>query len=661
MMSVGAFQWVLHGLHRSWSEGGTVPALEPGSLCRELVFPGGTEEDALPDVAPSRWGVTEDGGVKIDVRFGERKRELEIREKGDPFLPNTPSGPLCHIPSDEGVSISDQEERLGEEANSYMPPVPPLNICIMVVGTRGDVQPFIALGRGLKEYGHRIRIASHSVYRDFVLSSGLEFYPLGGDPKVMIETIVRNRGILTARIGEVAENRRQLRDIVFSTYDACVRPDPDGVKGDFLADAIIANPPSYGHIHCAERLGIPLHMVFTMPWTPTVEFVNPNARISDAVMSKVEYITGLLPKSRAFRWNAYVRKQLNWISFTAVEEIVSIGIKDIIDQFRVEALGLRALPNTAETRRLLDCRNVPFTYCWSPSLVDKPSDWGEHIDVVGFFFLNQTEVLEYEPPAELTRFLESGPPPVYIGFGSMVIEDPSILTRTIVEAMEETGLRAIVSRGWGGLGVDCKVPDCILTVGNVPHDWLFERCCAVVHHGGAGTTAAGLLAGCPTFVVPFFGDQPFWGESCYRAGVGPWPVSIDELDTKKLVAALGYMLFPRVRQRAKDVSISMRMENGVEEAIAAFHRHLPRDAVVQKRKIIWNLVEDGYDMETAPLLPEVLPPRKLGRLYWLWGWLGCPFRRRRKHIKSSSSSKLSCTTSASSSSLLSDEDMCVKQ
>lgn len=371
-------------------------------------------------------------------------------------------------------------------------------------------------------------------------------------------------------------------------------------------------------------------MVFTMPWTPTKKFVNPHARISDTVVSKVEYITGLLPKDRAERWNEYVRERMNWLSFTAVEDIVSIGLKDIIDQFRVEVLCLKPLPNTTQTRHLLDYRRVPFTYCWSPSLVPKPSDWGDKIDVVGFFFLNQMDLQSYQPPKELADFLDRGSPPVYIGFGSMVVANPDALTRTIIEAVKLTGLRAIVSQGWGGLGAADDLPDSIFVIGNCPHDWLFSRCCAVVHHGGAGTTAAGLLAGCPTLVVPFFGDQPFWGESCYRAGVGPEPLPIDQVDTKRLVDALGRLLFPRVRERAKEISEEMKQENGVEGAIEAFHRHLPRDAVVHKRKMIWNLSEQDTEVETSPSLPEVLPPRELSRFYWLWGWLCCHTRGKRK-------------------------------
>ncbi|GMH35759.1 hypothetical protein BSKO_03627 [Bryopsis sp. KO-2023] len=616
MVGFGAVRWAW-ALNPLWSWL-VRPARKRGhdpALSKELLFPEGTDRDTLLDVSPEVCGVTEDGGVEFDILFVEAERLSGV---GDGSTTSSRSSE-----SEDGVPSSPSSP------GSSLPPVPHLDICIMVVGTRGDVQPFIALGRGLKDYGHRVRLASHSVYRDFVLSAGLEFYPLGGDPKVMIELIVKNRSILPQSIGDVQKNREQLKDIVFSTFDACIADDPDGGRA-FQAQAIIANPPCYGHIHCAERLGIPLHMVFTMPWTRTVKFVNPHARISDTVVSKLEYITGLLPKGRAERWNKYVRERMNWFSFIAVEDIVCLGIKDIIDQFRAQKLGLDPLPNSTYTRHLLDYKRVPFTYCWSPSLVPKPCDWGEKIDVVGFFFFNQMDVESYEPPQDLIDFLEKGPPPVYIGFGSMVVANPDALMKTIIEAVEITGLRVIVSRGWGGLGAGDDLPDSIFVVGNCPHDWLFSRCEAVVHHGGAGTTAAGLLAACPTLVVPFFGDQPFWGESCYRAGVGPEPIPIDQLDTKRLVYALGYFSFPRVKSKVKEISEKMKLENGVEGAIEAFHRHLPRDAVIHKRKMLWNLSGRDSEVETSPSLPEVLPPRKLGPLYWLWGWMCCHTRGKRK-------------------------------
>jgi UDP:flavonoid glycosyltransferase YjiC (YdhE family) len=152
--------------------------------------------------------------------------------------------------------------------------------------------------------------------------------------------------------------------------------------------------------------------------------------------------------------------------------------------------------------------HVPHTYTWSEALIPKPNDWGSHIDIVGFFFLDLAS--NYTPPPDLVKFLEQGPPPVYIGFGSIVVENPDGMTQLIFDAVSQAGVRAIVSKGWGGLGGDkLVVPENIYMIGNCPHDWLFLKVSAVVHHGGAGTTAAGLKAGKPTIVVPFFGDQPF--------------------------------------------------------------------------------------------------------------------------------------------------------
>jgi UDP:flavonoid glycosyltransferase YjiC (YdhE family) len=141
-------------------------------------------------------------------------------------------------------------------------------------------------------------------------------------------------------------------------------------------------------------------------------------------------------------------------------------------------------------------------------LIPKPPDWGSYINVAGFFFLSLAT--NYTPPQDLADFLAAGPPPVYIGFGSIVVDDPNAMTKMIFEAIKITGQRALVSKGWGGLGADSiGVPEGVFMLGNCPHDWLFQRVSCVVHHGGAGTNAAGIACGRPTVVVPFFGDQQF--------------------------------------------------------------------------------------------------------------------------------------------------------
>ncbi|CAD7699030.1 unnamed protein product [Ostreobium quekettii] len=505
----------------------------------------------------------------------------------------------------------------------------------MAVGTRGDVQPFIALGRRLQAYGHRVRVASHSVYREFVLASGLEFYPLGGDPKVICEFVVRNRGVLPIKMSDVAENRKQLREIIYSTYGACICPDPQGDGREFMAEALIANPPCYGHIHCAEKLGIPLHMVFTMPWTPTKDFLNPLARITDGMVSRLEHLTQVLPKQSATGWRKFIRDGVSWLSFVAMEDIVFLGMKDIVDQFRKEVLGLNALPNTQDTRHLLCTRQVPFMYCWSPSLIRKPSDWGQHIDVVGFFFLNQARLFQYQPSPELAEFLQAGLPPVYIGFGSMMVGNAKELTKIIFDAVAKAGVRALLSKGWSNLGQGFELPEAIMLLDDCPHDWLFPRCSAVVHHGGAGTTAAGLLAGCPTFITPFFGDQPFWADACHRAGVGPHPVYITDLTTDKLANAFACMSLPKVKQKAKAISERMQQEDGLGSAVESFHKNLPLDAILEKKKMIWNLCGGKVRFEgpdDAPPVVDALSPQAAGMWYWLFGWMCCsPIRRHKRN------------------------------
>ncbi|KAG0454385.1 hypothetical protein HPP92_025689, partial [Vanilla planifolia] len=173
--------------------------------------------------------------------------------------------------------VAETVDEVPLEAND-IPYVPPLQIVILIVGTRGDVQPFVAIGKRLQDYGHRVRLATHANFKDFVLTAGLEFYPLGGDPKVLAEYMVKNKGFLPSSPSEIPIQRKQIKEIIFSLLPACKDPDLDtGIP--FKVDAIIANPPAYGHTHVAEALKVPIHIFFTMPWTPTSEFPHPLSRV----------------------------------------------------------------------------------------------------------------------------------------------------------------------------------------------------------------------------------------------------------------------------------------------------------------------------------------------------------------------------------------------
>jgi UDP:flavonoid glycosyltransferase YjiC (YdhE family) len=221
----------------------------------------------------------------------------------------------------------------------------------------------------------------------------------------------------------------------------------------------------------------------------------------------------------------------------------------------------------------VDIQTTVNQYERSPALIPKPKDWGQQIDISGFYFLNLAS--SYTPDPELAGFLDAGPPPVYIGFGSIVVEDPNAMTKMIFDAVKKTGVRALVSKGWGGLGADeLGIPGNVYMLGNVPHDWLFKRVSCVVHHGGAGTTAAGISMGKPTVVVPFFGDQPFWGAMTAKAGAGPFPIPYKDLTAGKLAASILEALKPEALEKAKLLGESISKEKGAEFGAKSFNDRL---------------------------------------------------------------------------------------
>ncbi|KAK5121275.1 hypothetical protein LTR85_005441 [Meristemomyces frigidus] len=462
-----------------------------------------------------------------------------------------------------------------------LPEPPPMNVVIQVVGSRGDVQPFVALGKVLKDtYKHRVRLATHPVFKDFVRENGLEFFSIGGDPAQLMAFMVKNPGLMpgfdTLRSGDVGKRRKEVGEYIKGCWRSCFEAG-DGLgpeasdetiedwtahhpaTGDdrnkpFVADCIIANPPSFAHIHCAEKLGIPLHIMFTMPYSPTQAFPHPLANIQSS--NADPHLT-------------------NYMSYALIDMLTWQGLGDVINRFRQKSLGLEPI-SLVWAPGMLQRLKIPHTYCWSPALIPKPKDWGQHISVSGFYFLNLAS--NYRPAPDLQAFLDAGLPPVYIGFGSIVLDDPNGMTKLIFEAVERTGQRALVSKGWGGVGADeLGIPDSVFMLGNVPHDWLFKHVSCVVHHGGAGTTAAGITAGRPTLVVPFFGDQPFWGAMVARAGAGPEPIPHQQLTAEKLAEGIETCLKPESLERAHELADKIASERGSDVGAQCFHQMLDVD------------------------------------------------------------------------------------
>ncbi|KAJ7267491.1 putative UDP-glucose,sterol transferase [Mycena rebaudengoi] len=460
-----------------------------------------------------------------------------------------------------------------------------LNIVIQVVGSRGDVQPFIALGNELQKHGHRVRLATHNVFEEFVRKSGLEFYPIGGDPEELMAYMVKNPGLIpnmsSLRKGDIQRNRTMVAEMFEGCWRSCVEPDTVS-QAPFVADAIIANPPSFAHIHCAQALSIPVHLMFTMPWSSTRAFPHPLANLKS---------TSTDPRIA------------NYISYGIVEWLTWQGLGDIANKWR-RSHDLEPVPIT-EGPGLADTLKIPFTYCWSPALVPKPEDWAPHIDVCGFFF---REPLNYTPPPDLDAFLRAGSPPVYIGFGSIVIDDPQAMSALILQAVQAVGVRAIISRGWSKL--NGPPLSNVFYLGDCPHEWLFQHVSAVVHHGGAGTTACGLLNGRPTTIVPFFGDQPFWGNMVAAAGAGPKPIAHRTLDAHNLAEAIAFCLTPAAAAAAKGIANKMRSEQGVKSAVDSFHAQLPLGRmaceVLRDRPAVWVVKKGKRKIRVSKLAAEAL-------------------------------------------------------
>lgn len=488
--------------------------------------------------------------IKLD-RLSEREKKklivnlVKIQNDGTVEVDITKGAPVAsellelHTAERAPINVVD----LISESNKS---IPRLKIAILVVGTRGDVQPFLAIAKRLQEFGHHVRLATHANFRTFVRSAGVDFYPLGGDPRVLAGYMARNKGFIPSGPGEISIQRKQLKAIIESLLPACTEPDLE-TSVPFKAQAIIGNPPAYGHAHIAEALGVPLHIFFTMPWTPTYEFPHPLARV---------------PQSAGY-----------WLSYIVVDLLIWWGIRGYINDFRKRKLKLAPIAYFSTYHGSIS--HLPTGYMWSPHLVPKPTDWGPLVDVVGYCFLNLGS--KYQPHDEFVQWIQKGSEPIYIGFGSMPLEDPKKTTDIVLEALKDTRQRGIIDRGWGGLGNLTEVPDSIFLIEECPHDWLFPQCSAVVHHGGAGTTATGLKSGCPTTIVPFFGDQFFWGDRVHQKELGPAPIPISQLSVESLSNAINFMLHPEVKSRAMELAKLIENEDGVAAAVDAFHRHLPSE------------------------------------------------------------------------------------
>ena len=415
-----------------------------------------------------------------------------------------------------------------------------MRVTILTVGSRGDVQPYIPLGLGLKAAGHQVRLATHAEFATFVGDHGLDFAPVEGDPRAVLAGEAGQKWMASGR--NSLTFIRQLRQVVQPVMDRFLNSCWEACQG---TEAIIFSAFGIPGLHTAERLGVPCCAALLQPGTRTRAFPSVLAPVG-----------GPGPT--------------NWLTHLVAEQLFWQPFRPGINRWR-RRLGLPPTPFTGPYGRVYQAR-IPFLYGFSPSVLPKPADWPAWHHVTGYWFLDRPAA--WQPPADLVRFLAAGPPPVSIGFGSMAAGDAPVLTRMALAALRMTGQRGVLLAGWSGFGRTDLPPD-VFAIEAVPHDWLFPRVAATIHHGGAGTTGAGLRAGVPSIIVPFFSDQPFWGRRVAALGAGPAPIPRRQLTAERLAAAIRRATGDEaMRARAAAVGARIRAEDGVGAAVAVFEQEM---------------------------------------------------------------------------------------
>ncbi len=420
-----------------------------------------------------------------------------------------------------------------------------MRIVIPTTGSVGDLQPYVALGLGLQAFGHEVRLATHADYEPAVRARGLDFYAIEEDARAF-HAQEAGRRMFTAGTNPfvflrefVRLRQPRMRSLMARCLEAC--RGADAVVGASTA-LLISNS-------VAEKLKIPFISASLQPTTPTRFLVN----------SLFPPLPDWFPLSGVY----------NFASHLLVGEILWQLLGPAINRARAEVLGLPPFPFLGPLKVM---KEIPVLHGYSSAVVPRPRDWRAENHLTGFWFLKRPR--DWRPPAELVDFLEAGPPPVYVGFGSMPNRHPHEVAALVTDALRRAGQRGILAAGWGGLAGSPK-SDQVLLVESVPHDWLFPRVRAVVHHGGAGTTAAGLRAGVPSVLVPYMADQPFWGGRVLALGVGPRPIPRKELTAPRLAEAIRAAVQNQaLRRRAAELGQRLRAENGVAHAVGVIHRYL---------------------------------------------------------------------------------------
>jgi UDP:flavonoid glycosyltransferase YjiC (YdhE family) len=403
-----------------------------------------------------------------------------------------------------------------------------MKITILTYGSRGDVQPLLPLSFRLMEEGHSVNLAAPMRFRTLVEEHGIGFVPLAGDPEDLSRRLNNAGQNFIKLTNELMNHTTQVGvDVWRQSREACKN-----------ADLIIH---TFLHVVGAHTLArendVPdIHIQMFPMFTPTGDY--PNITWPDWKLRPLN------------RFTHQVAARITWwtsqIGFERVRRRAGVPPQKLYWPFDHD-------PSRPPT---------PVLCAWSPVVLPASSDWPLNVHVTGYYFFPQNDA--YQPPKELESFLRSGKRPVCVSFGSMVNRDSERLDGIVRKALEQSGNRGIILSGWSG--VKSMNSGDLLYLESASHDWLVPRCKMLIHHGGAGTTAAGLRAGIPNIVVPFMADQPFWGRRVHAIGAGPKPISVKRISAEKLTRAIIEADGKPLRGSAQVIGQQIRNEDGVTMA-----------------------------------------------------------------------------------------------
>jgi sterol 3beta-glucosyltransferase len=406
-------------------------------------------------------------------------------------------------------------------------------ITILTAGSRGDVQPYISVGRELKKAGHAVRVATFKNFEHLVKGSNLELYPVRGDVAAMATgdslqgarqadnplKLILSFNVLKSHVFDLQED----------FFNACAG-----------SDAIVYHPGVPLGYFMAQHLKIPAIFAAPFPMTPTREY--------PALM---------------FYNTVRLGGGFNLVTHKIFEQVMWLTSSSAVSQFWKKKFGSAprdfgcpfGKQNTSTNPTIISCSDAVFP---------RPMDWSGFVHNTGYWFLD--EEVDQGQYRDLMDFIEAGTPPVYVGFGSL--GDPSRADQTtglVVEALRRSGRRGVLATGWSGMSKIANTKE-LFVLESAPHSWLFPRMAAVVHHGGAGTTAAGLRAGVPSIIIPHSLDHFAWGRRVYELGVGSKPIPRKSLTAEKLADAIQFVGTAEIKEAAGDLGKKIQGENGAATA-----------------------------------------------------------------------------------------------